>query len=261
MNKRGAIREPEKMEMARLYKEGKTVEEVANITSRSEKAVKKIVEIVLEPTNEEAIVNALTSQKYWLEAQLMFSKLELEFFKDLWVRIVLQFKEVLATEEMQVKELITAEILANRCLKEYQEQQKEVERISIELDKERNRSEEVRNDALIMNWEQQLIALKTSVGAYMTKYTQLLDRKERIYKGLKATRDQRLAKIESSKESWVDLIKTLHDEEQRQEMGREMELFSIATKKAKKKMSQAHTYINGEADHPLLTPEVILGEE
>jgi hypothetical protein len=99
---------------------------------------------------------------------------------------------------------------------------------------------------------------RNSIANYTNEYTKLLNEQQKISKDLKATREQRIKRIEDGKSSWVGLIKMLEDEEIREKEGREMEIISMATDKSKKELYGYHNYADQTVDRPLLTPDSVL---
>ena len=92
---------------------------------------------------------------------------------------------------------------------------------------------------------------------YTNEYTKLLNEQQKISKDLKATREQRIKRIEDGKSSWIGLIRMLEDEEIREKEGREMEIMNMSVEQQINKLSEYHEYQDGEVDTPLLTPETV----
>jgi hypothetical protein len=108
--------------------------------------------------------------------------------------------------------------------------------------------------------ETQLSFARNSIANYTNEYTKLLNEQQKISKDLKATREQRIKRIEDGKSSWVGLIRMLEDEEIREKEGREMEILSMATEKYRTKLEDLHQYADKTLDRPFLTPESIDNE-
>ena len=210
---------------------------------------------------EENIVNLrakLHSKEYWKEIQKQFTLSEIEFFESIWIELLLQFREdVLYAEELEIKKYITIEILINRNLALRQSATQDMERIERTLDVEYAKDINIRDMALVNNLEANLSFARTSLPAYATEHAKLLDKSENINKSLKATRDQRIKRIEDSKTSWAAYIRSLEDEEKREREGDEMELMKLAQNKAKERLSEYHTYLDGKVDRPLFNSDTI----
>ena len=107
------------------------------------------------------------------------------------------------------------------------------------------------------NLETQLSFARNSIASYTNEYTKLLNEQQKISKDLKATREQRIKRIEDGKSSWVGLIRMLEDEAIREKEGREMEILALATDKAKSKLYEYHNFADKNVDIPILNPEAL----
>ena len=107
------------------------------------------------------------------------------------------------------------------------------------------------------NLETQLSFARNSIANYTNEYTKLLNEQQKISKDLKATREQRIKRIEDGKSSWVGLIRMLEDEQTREKEGREMQILKTATNKAIDKLANYHTFADETIDRPFLIPEIV----
>jgi hypothetical protein len=79
-----------------------------------------------------------------------------------------------------------------------------------------------------------------------------------MYKDLKATREQRIEKLESNKQTLASLVnQILKDPEFYEQEGKALEKMRLAVLKERERLSDYHTYGDGSIDKPLLTPETI----
>ena len=131
----------------------------------------------------------------------------------------------------------------------------DTEKLQVEVDREYQLPEEDRDSAKLTNLETQLSFARNSIANYTNEYTKLLGEQQKISKDLKATREQRIKRIEDGKSSWVGLIRMLEDEELREKQGREMEILKLATTKAQDNLKTLHTYADQSVDQPFLIPE------
>lgn len=213
---------------------------------------------------DELLKQKLYSKSFWSEIKKQFDDEsgELEYFENVWVNLIKQFREdVLPAEELQIKQFITIDILINRSMKERKRHISETEKLQRLVDKEYEKPEDQRDVPRLANLETQLTFARNSIASYTNEYTKLLAEQQKISKDLKATREQRIKRIEDGKSSWVGLIRMLEDEEIREKEGREMAILNMATAKAKDQLGQYHTYQDGNVDIPILTPEVVLKHE
>lgn len=244
-----------------------TVDQIAEKLNRNPAPVKryinenKILQSTEQIQEEEILKQKLYTKTFWQEIKRQFDEEtgELEYFESVWINLIKQFREdVLPAEELQIKQFITIDILINRSMKERKRHITETEKLQREVDKEYLKPIEERDIPKLANLETQLSFARNSITNYTNEYTKLLAEQQKISKDLKATREQRIKRIEDGKSSWVGLIRMLEDEASREKEGREMEILKLATDKAKDNLSQFHEYQDGKLDIPFLTPESVL---
>ena len=131
----------------------------------------------------------------------------------------------------------------------------------MQVDKEYDKSEEDRDIPKLANLETQLSFARNSIASYTNEYTKLLSEQQKISKDLKATREQRIKRIEDGKSSWTGLLRMLEDEEIREIEGRQMEILSMSTDVNKEGLMDYHQYNDKAVDIPFLTPEAILKKD
>lgn len=241
-----------------------TVEQIAESINRSTKPVERyIVSNNLsfdqdENQTDQNLRLKLHAKTFWPEITRQFDEDtgELDYFENTWIGLVKQFREdVLPAEELQIKQFITIDILINRSMKERKRHITETERLQYKVDEEYNKPEDQRDMAKLANLETQLSFARNSIASYTNEYTKLLNEQQKISKDLKATREQRIKRIEDGKSSWVGLIRMLEDELIREKEGKEMEILALATEKAREKLFENHQYQDGQVDVPILNPE------
>lgn len=247
-----------------------SVEEIAEQLNRNTAPINRyIIENTLlipesEKSNDAYLRHRLYAKTFWNEIKRQFDvdTGELKYFEDTWIGLIKQFREdVLPAEELQIKQFITIDILINRSMKERKRHISETEKLQRSVDKEYDKPEDQRDIARLTNLETQLSFARNSIANYTNEYTKLLNEQQKISKDLKATREQRIKRIEDGKSSWIGLIRMLEDEELREKEGREIEILSLATERFKEKLSQLHNYQDNTVDRPFLLPEIIEKEK
>ena len=244
-----------------------SLDQIAQQLNRNQAPVKRYVieNRLLEDddilNDEEFLKHKLHSKSFWGEIKKQFDNDsgELEYFENVWVNLLRQFREdVLPAEELQIKQFITIDILINRSMKERKRHIAETEKLQKEVDKIYALPEDQRDIPRLANLETQLSFARNSIANYTNEYTKLLNEQQKISKDLKATREQRIKRIEDGKSSWVGLIRMLEDEEIREKEGREMEIINMATQKAKAQLESYHEFADQTVDRPFLTPESVV---
>lgn len=239
---------------------------IAANLNRSEAPIKRYItenNLFTDPEDKAAyatLKDKLHSKTFWQEITKQFDETsgELQYFEDTWVGLIKQFREdVLPAEELQIKQFITIDILINRSMKERKRHITETEKLQKLVDKEYEKPDNERDVPKLANMETQLSFARNSIANYTNEYTKLLNEQQKISKDLKATREQRIKRIEDGKSSWTGLIRMLEDEEIREKEGREMEILGLAASNARAKLQQYHNYQDETVDIPVLTPELM----
>ena len=242
-----------------------SVEAIANQLNRNVDPINRYIDenqlySIHEKSENEVLKRKLHSKTFWNEILRQFDEDsgELEYFENTWIGLIKQFREdVLPAEELQIKQFITIDILINRSMKERKRHISETEKLQRLVDAEYEKPETQRDIPRLANLETQLSFARNSIASYTNEYTKLLNEQQKISKDLKATREQRIKRIEDGKSSWVGLIRMLEDEDVREKEGREMEILSMATNKYKQELYGYHTYQDNSLDKPFLNHESV----
>lgn len=245
--------------------ESLSIEQIADSLNRNVDPINRYVDenqlySLHEKGENETLRRKLHSKTFWNEITRQFDEEsgELEYFENTWIGLIKQFREdVLPAEELQIKQFITIDILINRSMKERKRHISETEKLQKLVDKEYDKSEDERDIPRLANLETQLSFARNSIASYTNEYTKLLSEQQKISKDLKATREQRIKRIEDGKSSWVGLIRMLDDELLREKEGREMEILSLATEKSKQQLYEYHQYADNTIDSPILSPDSV----
>jgi hypothetical protein len=242
-----------------------SLEEIANSLNRNTEPIKRYIkENKLYASDDikevEILRQKLHSKTFWSEIEKQFDEAtgELLYFEDTWIGLIKQFREdVLPAEELQIKQFITIDILINRSMKERKRHIAETEKLQKVIDNEYLKPEDQRDIPKLANLETQITYARNSIASYTNEYTKLLNEQQKISKDLKATREQRIKRIEDGKSSWIGLIRMLEEEDVREREGKEMEILAMATEKAKDKLFEYHVYADNRADIPILNKDSV----
>jgi hypothetical protein len=246
-----------------------SIEQIANSLNRTEAPIKRYIDenqlYALEEKNDnDILIRKLHSKSFWYEIERQFDEEsgELQYFENTWIGLIKQFREdVLPAEELQIKQFITIDILINRSMKERKRHISETEKLQKQVDAEYDKPEDQRDIPKLANLETQLSFARNSISSYTNEYTKLLNEQQKISKDLKATREQRIKRIEDGKSSWVGLIRMLEDEEIREKEGKEMAILDMATEKFKKNLEEYHNYADKKVDIPFLNEHSAKNDE
>jgi hypothetical protein len=246
-----------------------SLQQIADYLNRTVGPVQRYVNenqlsVITSNNDNQILSQKLHTKTFWPEITRQFDSDsgELEYFESTWINLVKQFREdVLPAEELQIKQFITIDILINRSMKERKRHISETEKLQRMVDEIYAKPEVERDIPKLANLETQLSFARNSIANYTNEYTKLLNEQQKISKDLKATREQRIKRIEDGKSSWTGLIRMLEDEEIREKEGREMEILSMAAGKVKQKLYDYHNYQDGTVDKPFLNSESVNNNE
>lgn len=202
-------------------------------------------------------------EEFWPTIQMQFTEDELNMFEYYWQQINSQFDhDILPTEKLQVIDVIRYEILMSRNLKQAHDFTKTMASLTYQLEQEKQKDFAEQDRHLIVNIETQITAAGVSQVQLTKEVRELQEKKEKILTSLRATRGDRIKRIENKKEnffSWLEQI--IENPEKRKEMGIAMEKMRLAIIDEQVRLTAYHKYINGELDRPLLTAETVIDEE
>jgi hypothetical protein len=208
---------------------------------------------------EELAAFDLENRAYWPEIKNQFTDDELKLFRYHWARIISQFRDdVIPTEELQVVDLIKLELLMNRSLKSNKSNIEQISTLESLIQEERQRDPDQQNQDQLFNMERQVASLKASQEALNKDYRELQTKKNSMLKEMKATREQRVKRLEDSKQSltgWIAFLMSNPDITRK--YGIEMEKMRLAMEKEKDRLSQYHKYQDGVIDQPFLNSDTV----
>ena len=251
----------EEMRFISISIDSMTVDDIAKKLDRDIESIDNFIKRKLKKglSIEEEVAYELEDRPYWTELQSQFTYDELELFKYHWTRIIAQFKDdVFPTEELQVVDVIKLEILMNRCLKSNKDNLNEMNTIEKLIRDERALDKDQRDQDYLMNMERQMAALRASQESLNRDYRELQSKKAAILREMKGTREQRIKRLEDSKQSftsWVAML--MQDPETLKRYGIEMEKMRLAMQKESERLSAFHKYEDGQVDQPFLTPDTV----
>ena len=201
----------------------------------------------------------LQSRPFWKDLQKQFSEEELQSLLYHWSRIITQFRDdVLPTEELQIIDAIKLEILMNRALIGQQTNMRSIGEYEELVTVEKSKSLEIQDKDYIYNLERQIAVCRAAQDSLTREYKDLQTKKASMLKDLKATREQRIKRLEDSKQTFIGWVRNLmSNPETRQQMGTDMEKMRLAMEAEKKRLSEYHKYEDGNIDQPFLTPDTV----
>lgn len=250
------------------------VTEIATLLNKSEAQVKRVIkqsELMLKAdrrlaslTDKEVeIAKDIKKTKTWQQLTEELSPNELLYYEEKYAQYMAQFKDdVLVTEQTQISLLIKFEIMMHRNAKAKYSAAQEIARlVSMQNDylstfPDRSAMSE-QDREYVLSLEAQIQAAKQAEQARSSEFIKLEEKHQALLKDLKATREQRVTRIESSKQSFLAIIKQLQEEENRELMGRHMEIMKHVSSKEMDRLGSSHVYEDGNADIPILNADTL----
>ena len=216
----------------------------------------KIGNSTLDDREIEAL-HDLKGRPFWKDLQKQFSEEELQSLLYHWSRIITQFRDdVLPTEELQIIDAIKLEILMNRALIGQQSNMRSIREYEELVTIEKGKDLETQDKDHIYNLERQVAVCRAAQDSLTREYKDLQTKKASMLKDLKATREQRIKRLEDSKQTFIGWVRNLMtNPEVRREMGTSMEKMRLAMEVERERLSEYHKYEDGNIDQPFLTPD------
>jgi hypothetical protein len=220
---------------------------------------------------EMKLADELETRPEWDNFKEQFTERELAHFKYRYVQLMGQFRDdILPTEELQIFQVITLDIMIQRTLREQKAAVEEMERINKELESLHDQAGSLSE----INGPGDIKAVADGIKAAESRYATLSDvvkvlsqrhesylmRQSAMLKDIKGTRDQRVKIFENSKQSFLGYLRALSEEDFRMKEGRDAALMKAATDKKAAELARPHVYADGSTDRPMLTPEIMLAE-
>lgn len=182
---------------------------------------------------------------------------EIKFFEYRYAQLLSQFKEdILPSEVIQLFKAIKFEILIQRAM----QAQRQIELNRIRIDKNADEISSLIKDKTATpedrdryaKLEEQISACRQAQTYKVKEVRELNKEHEGLLEALRASRQQRISKIENSKMTFIEVIKLLHDEDFREREGRMIGLAKLSEIKEGERLSELHKYMDGNIDSPIL---------
>lgn len=222
-------------------------------------------EDLVSPEEQEKFVirTELRNSEAWKRLDHEFTPEELKYFEERYVEMLSQFKgDVLATENVQIMQVIRFEILQSRNLYQRREINTDIDNLktiqrslSQQYPDPKKMTTEVREQ--LMKLETAINVARGNEAAKSTEYAKLQERHDKLTQSLKGTRDQRLEKIEKEGIDFVSILKQLSKKDIQDREGRHNELMKLGTQKEYERLGRPHKFQDGNIDSPILSVDTV----
>lgn len=209
-------------------------------------------------------IEQLHASPLWVMVKRELMTDERAHFESEWVRLIRQFgsgTDILATDEISIKDLIILDIYGSRAAAEIVNAKTQMEALQKQLDKEREKDPAVRDMVSLQNWQEQLNSLRASLKPLTESHLQYQQRKDAKMDDLKATRKARFKEAEESRTSFFPLLQELNEYKNRLREGRIAQKVLLAAQKVAADWNEVTTYEDESVDKPFLSPEGELADE
>jgi hypothetical protein len=249
------------------YHNTKTPDQISHMIGRPVELIFQYINNIMSPAEPDApedtpICPELYDLPQWKFYERSFSKEELALFEATYLSMKDQFKDdILVTERTQVFQAIELEIFMHQNKIARRKLHEDIERMRKFIAEESKLEKENQNLQAIQEWQDRIASCYSGINACESKFNDSLAQHQKILDKLKATREQRIKIIDSSKVTFAGLVKMIHDQEFRDREAKQAALMKKAIAKEKARLGSFHTYLDGAVDIPFLTPETILEKE
>lgn len=276
--KRGRLSKAEQSKIRELA-QSKTPDQIAAELGKDPKMVRSWIleNCLVSPVDEEVSDEQIEYIRLQKELRLTpeFQQLkeemtgqELRYFEHRYAQFAYQFKDdITVSESSQLYQLIRFEIMMHRNMVTRQKSGyaiKRMEEAIAKLYKQCGKditqlTDEERN--YLSRTEETIAIMRNASHASVKEYAEMQKENNALLKALRATREQRISKAENLKQTFVELIKSLQDQEVAEREGRQLEILKLATEKEYKRLSKPHKYLDQQVDCPILNSEIVTRKE
>lgn len=196
---------------------------------------------------------------------MQFSEAELNFYLEEWGSLCVQFEDIVATEKRQIDELIKAEIMGNRILRNVKIAEDEVLKIVDEVNALRKATTDIETNEEAQDRDEKLNtmirAFYAQTQAMTNDYQKNVELRNKLLNELNARRRDRIDNIKKSGTTFIGIVASLRDRQIRDLQGQHMELVRLAKEKKKNEWRKPTLFPDGSKDCILLDSESTLPED
>jgi hypothetical protein len=268
MYKKGRLSAKEKDDIRKLS-ERYTAEEISEKLNRDPETIAAWQKENMPPPNiapapvaPAAIKKDLKSSMAWKQLVKQFTPDEIAYFEERFVDLMSQFKDdVWATEQTQIFLLIKIEILMDRNMTQRRRAISDIEGYEEEFEATMSVPVEMRDEAekaRLLVLETMLTAARAAEANKTGEFVKLEEKHQALLRDLKSTRDQRLSKVENSRDTFLKIIKDMADNPGKYETeGKFMVMQNRVSEKEKVRLGTPHKFGDNLVDQPILTDETV----
>lgn len=214
-----------------------------------------------EHERKEFFKTQLTNSLYYNSLKEQFTKDEIDFYLEEWASLCVQFEDIVATEKRQIDELIKAQIMGNRILRNIKITEEHIKNLIKEVEIFR-KANDMENDEDAQERDLQLMTMIRSMSgqsqAMSVDYQKNVNLKNNLLNELNARRRDRVDQITKRGTTFLGLIESLRERENREKQGRHLELIRLAKDYKKTEWRKPNVFPDGARDCVLLDEDSII---
>lgn len=248
-----------------LGKSQASIKQLAKAEGVTLKGEKKKGETEDDPNSPAFILRAFRAKPYYKDLYAQLSRTEMASFEAQWIDIVRQFdNNILASEELELKELLMYETLKNRCMTEEREILDTKTSVVLQLGTLEAIAPDAQTDdekRLVRTLQADLVAIGSRLKDTRKTFETLSEKCSKVRQSLTNARSKRTQDFDRAKIDFTELLKALQDWEFRKRFAKETEILKEAKNKAYRDLTELHEYGTAKVpDYPILNSEVVLDE-
>jgi|GEM_PF-5037469 len=219
-----------------------------------------IAKVDVEKSQNE-IIHALRKRPFYKDLRDQLSQNEMRSFEEAWVLFQVDLGDILASEELDLKELILLDILKSRLLHESKIATDERNEARDKLRIEMKLPPEDRDRELIRQYKQTIADSQNYLSTFNKDLNALIDKSNKIKNALQQTRAQRTENLDKAEVNYKSFLKLLQEKSHRERAAREQEIMVAAQKKEEKKLAGLYKFADGVIDRVILSSKTVVDEE
>lgn len=217
-----------------------------------------------EDQRKEFFKTQFVNSIYYKNLLDQFTADEVNFYLEEWAALISQFQDIAGTEKRQIDELIKAEILGNRILRNVKVAEDEIKLVQQEMDdlrkaKDVNEDEDAQErDSLLMNMIRSIYSQSQAMSG---DYQRNVDLRSKILNELNARRRDRVDQIKRGGTTFIGLVESMRDRKVREVQGRHAELVRLAKEKKRGEWNKPTMFPDGSKDCVLMDENSQIGPD
>jgi CheY-like chemotaxis protein len=204
-----------------------------------------------ESQRKEFFKTQLVNSLYYQNLKEQFTENEIDFYLEEWGALSIQFDDIANTEKRQIDDLIKAEIMGNRMLRNIKVAEDIIENLQLDVEALR-KSKDMDTDVQAQERDDMLNnmirAIHSQTQVMANDYQRNFDLRSKVLSELNARRRDRVDQIKKGGTTFIGLVEAFRDRQLRATQGRHIELVRIAREKKRVEWNKPNIFPDGTKD-------------